>query len=178
MSEALDQLTLVVEALEAIGCPFEVSMTLARDFEYYTGPVFQFAAADGQVLGGGGRYDRLTHRAAGESVPACGFGLYVDRIAARLTDAEPDRGPVVQVEPAARSAAAIGLALAVAEELQAAGFCAELVGSRRAPECRWLLAVHPSDSGRRYRLRDLRTEQLLTAASMDAVIAALGRGRC
>lgn len=178
MADALDQLTLVAEALAAVGCPFEVSMTLARDFEYYTGPVFQFTAADGQVLGGGGRYDHLTHRAAGEAVPACGFGLYVDRIASRLADVPPERGPVVLVEPVGGTAAAAGLALAVAGELQNAGFCAELVGSRRGADCRWCLEVDPAHGPHRYRLRDLQNESHMVAASMDAVIVALGRGRC
>jgi histidyl-tRNA synthetase len=130
------------------------------------------------VLGGGGRYDHLTHRAAGEAVPACGFGLYVDRIASRLADGTPDRGPVVQVQPVEPSPAAIGLALAVAEELQNAGFCAELAGSRRSPECRWSLEVDLSDASHRYRLRDLQNDSRMAAASMDAVIVALGRGRC
>jgi histidyl-tRNA synthetase len=177
MVPALDQLGLVAEALAGVGCPFEIRMTLARDFEYYTGPVFQFATADAAVLGGGGRYDDLVHRATGEAVAACGFALYLDRIAARLAEPDTGRGPVVQVEPAERSAAAMALALAVAEELQGAGFCAELVGSRRSPDCRWVLGVNPL-AGDRYRLRDLQNNARLASASMDRVIAALGRGRC
>jgi hypothetical protein len=85
---------------------------------------------------------------------------------------------VVQVEPVAGQAGAIGLALAVAQELQSAGFCVELVGSRRSPECRWLLTVNQAASGARYALVDLQSDARLEAASMDQVIMALGRGRC
>ena len=179
MTAALDQLRVVAESLTAVECPFEISMTLARDFEYYTGPVFQFALEGGPVVGAGGRYDDLTHRAGGEAVPACGFALYTDRLAERLPPAPAERSPVVQVEPAgAGRAGALGLALAVAQELQEAGFCAELVGTRRSPECRWLLIVDPSGGATRYQLQDLQGGGRLAAASMDAVIVALGRGRC
>lgn len=179
MTAALDELTLVAEALTAAACPFEVSMTLARDFEYYTGPVFHFAVDDGPAAGAGGRYDDLTHRAGGEAVPACGFALHVDRIAARLEEAEQPRAAVVQVQPAdAGRARAIGLALFVAQELQEAGFCAELAGSRRGPDCRWALAVDPDGGPHRYQLHDLQQGERLTAPSMEAVLSALGRGRC
>jgi histidyl-tRNA synthetase len=178
MAPALDELQTVVEALTTIGHPVEISMALVRDFEYYTGPVFRYAGEDGIALGAGGRYDALVHHADGSAAPACGFALSMERIAARLPAPEPGRAQVVQVEPVAGQAGAIGLALSVAQELQSAGFCAELVGSRRGPECRWLLTVNQAAAGARYALVDLQTGDRLQAASMEQVITALGRGRC
>lgn len=178
MAPALDELDLVARALAATGCPFDISMTLARDFEYYTGPIFRFALSDGSDAGGGGRYDSLVHRTAGSAVPACGFGLAMEHVMARMPEIEPERGPVVLVQPAAVSAEAAGLALSVASELQAAGFCAELVGSRRHPACRWTLTVDPARGAARYVLHDVQSGGDLGAASMDLVLAALGRGQC
>lgn len=178
MGPALDELTLVARALAVLDCPFEIVMTLARDFEYYTGPVFRFVTADGTALGGGGRYDALVRRPSGEAVPACGFALFMERIGALLPVPEPERGGVVAVEPAVVTPESLGLALAVAEELQEAGFCAELVGSRRQPACRWALTVDAAGGPHRYRLHDLDSGEQLTAASMDVIFTALGRGRC
>ncbi|MBI2760268.1 MAG: ATP phosphoribosyltransferase regulatory subunit [Chloroflexi bacterium] len=178
MAPALDELSLVAEALAAIDCSFEISMTLARDFEYYTGPVFQFATADGAGLGGGGRYDALVRRADGTAIPACGFAFYMDRLAELLTGDQAERGAVVQVAAEHATAGGIGLALSLARELQEAGFCAELVGSRRSPDCRWVLTVGAGTSQPRYELRDLQQDSRMTASSMAQIIAALGRGKC
>jgi ATP phosphoribosyltransferase regulatory subunit len=58
-----------------------------RPLDYYTGLVFEIGAA-GQVLAGGGRYDRmLTLLGAAKPIPAVGFSLWLDRItAARQAD--------------------------------------------------------------------------------------------
>ncbi len=55
-----------------------------RTLDYYTGLVFEIAAsADGAPLVGGGRYDRLvSYLGAAEPIPAVGFALDLDRIAA------------------------------------------------------------------------------------------------
>jgi hypothetical protein len=102
----------------------------------------------------------------------------MERVGALLPEPEPERGGVVYVEPAVVTPESLGLALAVAEELQEAGFCAELVGSRRQPACRWELTVDAAGGPHRYRLHDLDSGEQLTAASMDVVFATLGRGRC
>jgi histidyl-tRNA synthetase len=178
MAPALDELQAVVQALDTIGYAVEINMALVRDFEYYTGPVFRYAGADGVALGTGGRYDALVHHADGSAAPACGFALSMEAIAARLPAPEPVRSQVVRVEPAGDHAGAIGLALSVAQELQSAGFCAELVGSRRGPDCRWLLTVNPAAGAARYALVDLQSNARADATSMDQVMMALGRGRC
>lgn len=58
-----------------------VDPSLARGLSYYTGAIFEIAVADlPGSLGGGGRYDGLVGMFSGETVPACGFSLGLERI--------------------------------------------------------------------------------------------------
>jgi histidyl-tRNA synthetase len=54
---------------------------LARGLSYYTGPIFEieFPGLSGSG-GGGGRYDDLVGMFLGQSIPACGFSLGLERI--------------------------------------------------------------------------------------------------
>ena len=52
---------------------------LARDRDYYSGMVFEIHSADGQHLGGGGRYDELlVFMGAADPVPAVGFACWLE----------------------------------------------------------------------------------------------------
>ncbi|HEY0705332.1 MAG TPA: histidine--tRNA ligase [Polyangia bacterium] len=54
---------------------------LARGMDYYTGPIFEVAAAGVPFsLAGGGRFDDLVDRLAGSKVPACGFSIGFERV--------------------------------------------------------------------------------------------------
>jgi histidyl-tRNA synthetase len=55
--------------------------SLARGLSYYTGAIMEIAVPDlAGSLGGGGRYDDLIGMFCGESIPACGFSLGLERI--------------------------------------------------------------------------------------------------
>ncbi len=77
-----------VAALEKAGCAvaeLHYRAAFGRPLDYYTGLVFEIAA-DGAVLAGGGRYDRLlTLLGAEKPIPAVGFSLWLDRIEAART---------------------------------------------------------------------------------------------
>ena len=56
-------------------------LTLARGLSYYTGAIMEINVPDlAGSLGGGGRYDNLVGMFLGQSIPACGFSLGLERI--------------------------------------------------------------------------------------------------
>lgn len=69
--------------LNAAGIGFTVDARIVRGLDYYTGPVFEFVSdeigAQGTVCGGG-RYDGLIAEMGGRPMPACGFGLGIERL--------------------------------------------------------------------------------------------------
>lgn len=79
---ALAELRRVLELLDAHGLGESVSVDLGaiRDFDYYTGVIFEgFGPELGRPLAQGGRYDRLLAR-FGRPAPATGFVLHLDLV--------------------------------------------------------------------------------------------------
>jgi histidyl-tRNA synthetase len=74
----------LIEALNKRGISLEriqIRPSLSRNWDYYTGILFELQTADGVKLGGGGRYDELTRLIGGErDVPAVGVAYYADNI--------------------------------------------------------------------------------------------------
>lgn len=66
--------------LEEAGIDFIYDLSEVRDFPYYTGVVFEFFHPNiGAPIAGGGRYDTLS-QAYGESFPATGGSVYIDKL--------------------------------------------------------------------------------------------------
>ena len=107
-----------VDELEQIGALTEaqsyadrllIDPSVVRGLGYYTGPVyeaeltFEITDEDGQrrqfgSVAGGGRYDDLVKRFTGETVPATGVSIGVDRLLAALAvgrEETAEAGPVV-----------------------------------------------------------------------------------
>ena len=65
---------------------FAFAADFARNLDYYTGFIFEIRDArrsDGQLVVGGGRYDRLLqHLGAAEAIPAVGCSFWPERILA------------------------------------------------------------------------------------------------
>ena len=130
--ESIAELRQIDAALSALGVSDEaaaIDPTIVRGLEYYTGAVFeaQLVGGDGAnfgSVGGGGRYDDLVARFRGERIPATGFSIGVSRLAAALQAqaAAEAEGPVVVL---VMDQARVGDALAMANELRAAGVRAE-----------------------------------------------------
>lgn len=77
----LEDLTKMLAAY-GVGDAVRVDLSIIRDFEYYTGIVFEgYTSALGFPLLGGGRYDRLLE-GFGVPRPATGFAVRVDRVLA------------------------------------------------------------------------------------------------
>jgi ATP phosphoribosyltransferase regulatory subunit len=69
-------------AAYGVGDTVRVDLSIIRDFDYYTGIVFEgHTSALGFPLLGGGRYDRL-FEGFGAPYPATGFAVRVDRVLA------------------------------------------------------------------------------------------------
>ena len=59
----------------------KLDLSLARGLSYYTGAIMEITVPDlAGSLGGGGRYDNLVGMFLGQSIPACGFSLGLERI--------------------------------------------------------------------------------------------------
>jgi histidyl-tRNA synthetase len=74
--------------------------SLARGLSYYTGAIMEITVPDlAGSLGGGGRYDNLIGMFSGQTLPACGFSLGLERILVVMGE----RGmfpPTLVMEPA------------------------------------------------------------------------------
>ncbi|MHB9112612.1 MAG: ATP phosphoribosyltransferase regulatory subunit [Thermoleophilia bacterium] len=128
---------------------------ILRNFDYYTGIVFEVLSGDlGFPLGGGGRYDGLLAR-FGRPLPSVGFAVGLDRLHIAVT------GQGGRTTPGSRGIALAGgldPALDLANELREAGVpvtafardlgAEELLRQAAAADLRW--AVVPEGDG--YRL--------------------------
>ena len=75
----------VLEALKEVGLPYEINPNLVRGLDYYCHTVFELEAQiEGfgaqNVLGGGGRYDKLVGELGGPQTPCVGMAFGMDRL--------------------------------------------------------------------------------------------------
>jgi len=140
--EGVEELESIAQLLAAQGYGPDriiIDPSVVRGLGYYTGPVFEaeltFEILDEKgrkrqfgSVAGGGRYDDLVKRFTGQSVPATGVSIGVDRLLAALREkgrlgGQQAAGPVV-VTVMERSRMAEYFAMA--NELRAAGIRAEV----------------------------------------------------
>lgn len=65
--------------LDTMGINYTIDPGIVRGLDYYTKTVFEIIS-EGFTVCGGGRYDNLVEEIGGESVPAVGFGLGIERL--------------------------------------------------------------------------------------------------
>jgi histidyl-tRNA synthetase len=75
----------LVDYLRYLGVPessYEVDLAMVRGLDYYTGPIFEVVVEEPKIgsLGGGGRYDGLIGMFTGQSLPAVGISVGLERI--------------------------------------------------------------------------------------------------
>ncbi len=73
------------KSLENIGIAYTVDDGIVRGLDYYTKTVFEIISG-GFTVCGGGRYDGLVEEFGGDSTPAVGFGLGIERLLIRLSE--------------------------------------------------------------------------------------------
>ena len=122
---SLSHFEAVRSVLEASGLAYRVNPRLVRGMDYYNLTVFEWVTdqlgSQGTVCGGG-RYDGLIEQLGGKPAPAVGFGLGIERLLLLLQEIGL---PVPSTAPRAYavvlSPAAVARAMAVIEQLRAAG---------------------------------------------------------
>jgi len=174
LASPLDELSVVAETLAALGVRCRVATAAVGSFEYYTGPVFQFAA-NGEAVGSGGRYDGLIALVGGPSLPASGFALDADKLAALLPAPEAAAlDQAVTVQPASRGPAELAAAFAAADALRRLGLWTEVaLAGGQAPARRWRVTVEAKGEGVTFALYDSSTRRRRSFADLDGLVAAL-----
>ncbi len=140
--EGVEELAQIAELLDGLGIGAEkaiIDPSVVRGLGYYTGPVFEaeltfeITDEDGNIrqfgsVAGGGRYDDLVKRFTGESVPATGISIGVDRLLAALrakgrVATGEEAGPVIVL---VMDRGDMASPMRMAAELRAAGIRAEV----------------------------------------------------
>ncbi|MFH1032098.1 MAG: HisS family protein [Chloroflexota bacterium] len=128
-----------VDLLESLGYDYQIDIASGRGFEYYTGMMFQLLA-NGQHIGGGGRYDDLIPLLGGKPTPASGFALYLDYLM-NLVKPLASAKPSSQLVLVKSETGALQEALNMINQLREANYQAELhLGQERTDE-RWELNI-------------------------------------
>lgn len=97
--KAMDDFIAVSELLETLGCNYQIDLSSARGFEYYTGITFRLFR-EGLSIGGGGRYDALISLLGRGQTPAAGFALYLDHVVSLYKkESESQKRVLVCFEP-------------------------------------------------------------------------------
>lgn len=116
--------------LTGFGIEFTVDPRIVRGLDYYTKTVFEFVTteigAQGTVCGGG-RYDGLIEQLGGQSVPALGFGMGIERLLIVMDKQGCDYliPKKCDLYFATMGDAALEKAMQLTKELRELGYCAE-----------------------------------------------------
>lgn len=81
--ECTEHFAVFRSALDTLQVSYVVDPTIVRGLDYYTKTVFEFITTDIGAQGtvcAGGRYDGLIEQLGGQSVPALGFGMGLERL--------------------------------------------------------------------------------------------------
>ncbi|MEE8174303.1 MAG: HisS family protein [Dehalococcoidia bacterium] len=141
LGPGLDDFIGIAQMLDSLGYSYQADLASGRDFEYYTGLIFQLFVG-GAKVGGGGRYDDLIPLVGGRNIPASGFALYAHQLMDLLgTEGLPARRRVL-VKAESGGAQELRSCFDIAGRLREARCVAELdLGGRREADFRWVLSV-------------------------------------
>ncbi|MBI2832456.1 MAG: ATP phosphoribosyltransferase regulatory subunit [Chloroflexi bacterium] len=170
----LNDFIAIVDLLDTLECRYQIDITAASGFEYYTGVTFQLFAGDDEV-GGGGRYDALIPLMGGKDTPASGFALYVDRLMDLIEAGHPagSRAHRILLSIDSHDRASVSESFNMARLLRSSGYIAEFsLGAQRPADFRWTLDVR--GKAPRFVLTDRTKRKKTEANNADEVLALLG----
>lgn len=171
----LDDFIEIVDLLDALKCRYQIDITSASGFEYYTGVTFQFLAGDEEV-GGGGRYDALIPLMGGDDIPASGFALYLDRLMKLLKPAQltESRAPKILLRAESGEPGVVSDSFVAADRLRRAGFVVEFhLDVKKPADSRWTLDVRGKSP--QFILTDRTRHRKTEAGTVDEVLALLSK---
>ncbi|MBK8172594.1 MAG: histidine--tRNA ligase [Sandaracinaceae bacterium] len=110
--------------LDALGTPYRVEPRLVRGLDYYTRTLFEVKGRGGglgaqDTVCGGGRYDGLVEQLGGQSTPAIGFAMGIERLLMMME--QPVAQPNIDVFIIAASPAELVEATKIARDLRQGG---------------------------------------------------------
>ncbi|CAH8388284.1 unnamed protein product [Eruca vesicaria subsp. sativa] len=139
--EALDELSIMFEALERSKCSHRIvfDLSLARGLDYYTGVIFEAVCKGAEVgsIAAGGRYDNLIGMFGTKQVPAVGMSLGIERVFNIMEDQQkqgvraPSKLTETQVLVSVMEDNKLGEAAELASKLWEADIKAEYLVSKR-----------------------------------------------
>jgi histidyl-tRNA synthetase len=176
LEPSLDDFLGVLEMLDEMGTTYQIDIASGKGFEYYTGVFFQLFA-QGEKIGGGGRYDDLVPLMGGRNTPAAGFALYIDQLMSRLErgPSEPPAYQRVLVKAERSDPAAWKAGFEIAAFLREAGYVAELdLGAREVSNWRWVISLQ----GETFLLADQNEGEERVASSAAEVLKLMEELRC
>lgn len=112
------------QLLDAAGISYQLNHRLVRGLDYYNRTVFEWVTTklgSQGTIAGGGRYDTLVERLGGEAMPACGFGIGLERVFLLMQEYGITANQTPDVYLVNVGEAAEKQALALAEQLRNAG---------------------------------------------------------
>ncbi len=182
----------VIEYLNQLNMDYVLDPKLVRGFDYYTKTVFEIIVPTlgaQNAIGGGGRYDGLVEEIGGESLPAVGFAVGLDRLMLSLNQQDASVFPQINPEVyiAHFGGATKKMAVSLINELRKTGLWIEmdyLDRSLRAQmksadrlNCNWVIIIGEDElaaNAVKIRRMDTGSED---EVGMDAVIEYLMKHR-
>ena len=142
--ECSDHFTKLQKYLTGFGIEYKVDPRIVRGLDYYTKTVFEFVTteigAQGTVCGGG-RYDGLIQQLSGQSTPALGFGMGIERLLLVMDKQGCDylTPKKCDIYFATMGDAALEKAMQLTKDLRELGYCAEydLMGRGIKPQMKY-----------------------------------------
>jgi histidyl-tRNA synthetase len=173
LKSSLEDFLSITTLLDELGRSYEIDIGAMHGFEYYTGICFQFLA-DGEKIGGGGRYDKLVPLMNGGDAPACGFALYVDPIMKLLPLEKEKKGDSrILVKGKELTPEIVKTCFTVAQFLRDAGYLAEIDFAGRAEsDYEWVISVSAKKT---FRLKDCKQGRQRNVTSAADILDVIGR---